>query len=361
MKNRLILLLLIIPLFAYSQKPCEIPCIDFDVCGFASDSDIEDLQDQIDDISFSVDVEKCTGDFENGSGRTGWWSGWTAVTQNANVARTEGDWANISAVRRSPNCITDMTVNFDFGNHYLLTRRNRTYVWADYRLLVNGVAVWTKTYHKYWYKDTTNDRNPDIVRSVQYNINSFGSGHGYRLNVPAGATIQVQARERFQVVAAQPFSYFRYIPGLRSEPNFSFNTRDEITDVQVASNVNSSDTVYWVLEELMASTYGVNEPFPGAKTYSSRSDYNDAIKSAELKAEKERIEFQDEIDKMIAEADSPALDEFFEIRALTADQIRGSYTVDENKQWAKKLGLRNYSRLREPELSTMIFEALKIK
>jgi|GEM_PF-3193037 len=298
-----------------------------------------------------IDIERCTGDFENGTNRTGWWSAWTPITQNANIPRTEGDWANVSVARTSPNCITDMTVNLDFGNHYLLSRRNRARLWADYRLVINGTPVWTKTYHKYRYKDTRNDTSPDIVRSVQENIIPFGSGHGYRLNVPAGATVQVQVRERYQVTSSQSDSYFRYIPGLRSEANFSFNPRDEITGV-VANQIQ--ETQYWILEEDQGVTYGVDEPIEGATIFINEKEYQSAVKLAEEKSGNQIDEFQSEIDKMISDAD----DKFSEIRNLTAKQIASNYTLKENKVWAKLLGLKNYSMLNEPFLSQLIFEAL---
>jgi len=177
--------------------------------------------------------------------------------------------------------------------------------------------------------------------------------------VPAGATVQVQARERYQVASFQPSSYFRYIPGLRAEANLSFNPRDEMTDV-VANEIQENQ--YWILEEDQGVTYGINEPIEGAIIFANEKEYQAAVKSAEEKAGNQIDEFQSEIDKMIADADKDTKsDEFAEIRNLTARQIASDYTVAQNKQWAKKLGLKNYSRLREPELSIMIFEALKIK
>jgi len=385
MKTRIISILFLLPFIGYSQ--CEISCEDLaNSCGFLQSiggsvndcSDVinclpADLQDGDDDTQLSesqvddfvanngyltdIDIERCTGDFENGTGRTSWWAGWTAIIQNANVAITEGDWVNISVARTSPSCITDMTINVDFGNHYLLSRRNLAYLWIDYRLLINGTAVWTKTYHKYRYKDTRNDLIPDIIRNVQANIIPFGSGHGYRLNVPANATIQVQARQRYQVVGFQTSSYFRYIGGIRGEANLSFNLRDEITDV-VANQIQ--ETQYWILEENQGVTYGVDEPIDGATIFTDEKEYQSAVKSAEEKAGREIDDFQAEIEKMIADADKDIKsdDEFAEIRNLTAEQIRKDYTVKENKVWAKLLGLKNYSRLTEPILSQLIFEAL---
>ena len=64
----------------------------------------------------------------------------------------------------------------------------------------------------------------------------------------------------------------------------------------------------------------------------------------------------DDLEKQLK--DAKVNDPFAEIRNLTAKQIASNYTVGQNKQWAKKLGITNYSRLREPELSTISFEAL---
>ena len=279
----------------------------------------------------------CSGDFENGTGRTGWWRGWTAVTQNANVPNTLTDWVNISNARTSPDCITDMTYNVNLGNHLIYIRRIRAYVWVDYRLLINGAAVNTKTYHSYLYEDERNDTNPDVIPAVQYQIRSAGSGHGYRLNVPASSTVQIQARVRYQAVGFQPSSYFRYIGGLRSEVNFSFNPRTELTDVSLLSN----DKKYWVLEEYQGATYGVGEPIDGAKIYSSESEYLKAIEATEIKAAKERDAFEKELQSIIQDANNILLSDI-KTTALSTNAlstILGKYRKAELKECADKLGL----------------------
>lgn len=233
----------------------------------------------------------CAGDFETGTGRTGWWETWTPIA-TANVAAVTSDWHDISVARTSPDCITDMTVNVNLGEHYLIQRHNRIYLWIDYRLLVNGVAVFTKTYHRYIYEDETQDITPPITQPVQYQIKNGGSGHGYRLNVPASSTVQVQARTRFQVTASQTNSYARYIGGLRSEANFSFNPRTELTDITIASN----DENYWILPELLSVSYGQGEAPEGAEIIKNKGQYQKRISEAEKQAYNQNIEFQKEIE-----------------------------------------------------------------
>jgi len=290
----------------------------------------------------------CSGDYETGTGRTGWWQGWTAVTQNANVPNTLLDWVNISNARTSPNCITDMTFNVDLGNHLIYSRRNRSYVWIDYRLLINGVAVTTKTYHKYIYEDERDDTNPDVIAPQQYQMRPAGSGHGYRLNVPASSTVQVQARVRYQAVGFQPSSYFRYIGGLRSEANFSFNPRTELTDVSIASN----DKEYWVLEEDMAATHGIGEPIEGAKTFKTEKEYLEAIEKADNKAFQEKQSFDDEAERMIADL----IDEIDKEIAVKISDIKEAYTVKELKAILKENKIKGYSRLNEEELIELILK-----
>jgi len=75
----------------------------------------------------------------------------------------------------------------------------------------------------------------------------------------------------------------------------------------------------------------------------------------EIYAELDKMFFTDNKDQK--EKDGVE-DKFAEIRNLTAKQIASDYTVKENKVWAKLLGLKNYSRLTEPILSELIFQAL---
>ena len=182
--------------------------------------------------------EICTGPFERCSSRTGWWSGfqdiggtnWSQGYSNVgNIARVEGDWVPVGSAVISPDCICDMTFVSDTGNHYILSRRNRSYYWLDYRLVVNGAAVLTRTYDKYWYLDETTDNNPEVIENIQYNLQDMGVFVDHRLAIPAGATVQVEAKQRYQTAAAQSSDYFRVIGGLRSQTVYSFSPRQIVT------------------------------------------------------------------------------------------------------------------------------------
>jgi len=173
--------------------------------------------------------EYCVGPFERVSSRTGWWITWTAVF-TGNVARTETAWFPVGNSVVSPDCITDMTFVSDAGNHLIYSRRNRVYLWLDYRLVINGTPVLTRTYDKYLYKDRRQDTNPDVITPQLYDMEPMGVFVDGRLNVPAGATVQVEARQRYQVVGAQSSSYSRYIGGLRSQTEFNFSPRQIQTD-----------------------------------------------------------------------------------------------------------------------------------
>ena len=167
----------------------------------------------------------CTGPFEVSNNRTGWWTGWTPIIQDANVPNTISDWYNVGTAVTSPDCITDVTFDVNFGSHYFISRRIRTYFWIDFQLLINGVAVQTRTFDIYHYFDETTDLNPDVIENIQYNLKHVGSREDGRLNIPAGSTLQVQARTRYQAVSFQPSSYWRYIGGLRSNTSFHFSPK----------------------------------------------------------------------------------------------------------------------------------------
>ena len=172
----------------------------------------------------------CEGPFQISSNRTGWWAGWTAITQDANIPLTISDWYPVGNATTSPSCVTDLTFDVDFGNHYFLARRNRYYFWIDYQLLINGAAVQTRTYEIYHYKDEQTITS-DINYPLQYELQNIGDTEDGRLNIPAGASVQVEARTRYQVVGAQTGSYFRYIGGLRSNTAYHFSPRNIIIDV----------------------------------------------------------------------------------------------------------------------------------
>lgn len=180
------------------------------------------------------ELEVCEGPFQIHSTQTGWWNGFTPIggtnwsqiyNDVGNVDRVEGDWVPVGNSITSPDCITDMNLEVDAGNHYILSRRNRSYYWVDFRVLINGVAVVTSTFNKYWYIDETTDTNPEVIEPIQYNLIPLGVYLQGRLNVPASATVQVEAKQRYQTVASQSSSYFRVIGGLRSSVNYHFSPK----------------------------------------------------------------------------------------------------------------------------------------
>ena len=174
------------------------------------------------------DQEVCTGPFQQQSGITGWWATWTAI-RTANFNDASSPWYNIGVTRTAPDCPTDLNVNIDLGNHYFLLRRIRSYLWIDVRLLINGAQVDIESNDKYLYLDQRSDTNPDVINPVRFELYPMGVSNLYRANVPAGATMQIQARTRLQGVGAQPSAYHRYIGGLRSEATFHNTPRELIT------------------------------------------------------------------------------------------------------------------------------------
>jgi len=176
--------------------------------------------------------ELCTGPFENCNLRSSWLQTWTPVgTANLPIT-TYIDWRTIgNGVRTSPDCETDMTINANLGSHYIRANRIRAYIWFDYRLLVNGIAVVTRTNEVYRYIDGLNDTNPDVIPPIPQNIEPFGNITDHRLSVPPSSTVEAQVRVRYQLANAQSSPYFRMILGLRSQTNFSFSPKQIITEV----------------------------------------------------------------------------------------------------------------------------------
>lgn len=175
------------------------------------------------------DQEICTGPFERCTNRTGWWApAWSPVFNTGNVPRTEDDWVPVGNPVVSPDCVTDLTFDADLGSHLMYLRNVRAYYWVDYRLVVNGVPVLTRSYDKYWYKDERiNNATGD--EPLQYLAIPISNAIDHRLNIPAGATVGVEARRRYQTVGAQDANYFRVISGLRSQTKFSFTPRELVT------------------------------------------------------------------------------------------------------------------------------------
>lgn len=168
----------------------------------------------------------CTGPFIGCTGRTGWWDGWSDVFSAQNVDTTTSEWIQIGNAWTGPNCVHDVAANVDMGNHYVLMRRMRSYLWLDVRLLRNGVACRTETYDTYTYQDETQDTNPDVITPVQYLLSKPGGSNLCCTNSAPGTVYTVEVRTRYRAVSSQSSSYFRYIGGLRSEGQFITTPRN---------------------------------------------------------------------------------------------------------------------------------------
>lgn len=177
------------------------------------------------------EVETCEGNFVFANTRTGWIFPWTAVFSNVgNVANTVEDWVNVGGTYTTPGCVTDLVADVDIGRTIVYSRRTRSYVQYDVRLLINGAVVLTQTFEHYLYLDKRNELNPDIIRPQLYEMYDMGSSPMYRANVPANSVIQIQARRRYRTVGAQSSDYFRTIGGLRSNVEFNTHPRINIID-----------------------------------------------------------------------------------------------------------------------------------
>ena len=163
--------------------------------------------------------EICRGNFIDSSGRTGWVHTWTPFA-TANTGTVTQDWIQVSTVETAPDCDTDITVNVDMGNSYMQSQNANARVWWDIRLLVNGVAVTTYTFHKYHYEDDIGETN------LSDDIIPLGSAHFSRASVPAGAQISVEMRRRYNFVmgqAANGTARTRNISGLRAHFNVHYS------------------------------------------------------------------------------------------------------------------------------------------
>lgn len=174
------------------------------------------------------DQEICTGPFVDVSGRTGWTHTWTPIA-TANTGTVTEDWVQISTAETSPNCTTDITVNADLGHNYFQMQASRAYVWFDVRMLINGAAVVTYTFHRYRYRDERGQANVP----QQLEIEEIGQAFFARNNVPAGATVTVELRRRYNFNAFQagnvPNASARVISGLRAHFNVHYSPREIVT------------------------------------------------------------------------------------------------------------------------------------
>ena len=267
-----IILLCFICSFAYAQDECGVSKVDEEGCLVDEKSftnlvdrlcDVEKLEDENTQYKFNIDCEDgaflfevfssdgesddakkidlndciepfeptiCRGPFQLTSSRTSWWETWTPVITANTGTVTNPNWFPVGSSVTSPDCITDMSFDIDFGNHYFLQRENRVWFWMDYRLLVNGAAVLTRTYECYHYHSETTDTTPDTDEPLQYELENLCDTEDVRLNIPAGATVQVEARTRYNVNSSQDNSYFRYIGGLRSNTVYHFSPKQIVTE-----------------------------------------------------------------------------------------------------------------------------------
>jgi len=199
----------------------------------ANQAAIQALCDKVAAIPPVPAQEICTGPFVKQSSRTGWWTGWAPVVSNgADYPNTISDWYNVGSAVTSPQCLTDVSIAADPGRHYVYSRRVRTYIWLDWRLLVNGAPVLTRTFDDYWYHDERSDTAPDVIEPLQTELVGLSPWNITRANIPAGATLQVQALTRVRTVAAQASSWWRYIGGLRSDTTHTFLPRTIVTGRQ---------------------------------------------------------------------------------------------------------------------------------
>lgn len=168
----------------------------------------------------------CAGPFTQCSTRTGWWStfdtpNWSPVYANVgNVPNTLGEYVPIGAVRKSPDCVTDVSATVHLGQMLAYIRRTRAYINIDVRLLCNGVVRDNLTYDMYHYIDERSDTNPDVIEPLQYRARPSGTDVLCCAGAPANSDLQVEARVRYRTVGAQSSDYFRVIAGLRSRASF---------------------------------------------------------------------------------------------------------------------------------------------
>lgn len=174
----------------------------------------------------------CGTTFENCNGRSSWWGGWSPVITANQAQSTLYDWRTVgNGIVTSPDCQTDMTVTARYGSHYIRVRRAILYLYYDYRLLINGAVVLTRTTDSYRIIDRRNDTNPDVIPPVPTEYEQYGMVVEHRDNIPASATVELQVRVRYTVGGAQTSAYVRTIQGLRSQTSFHFSPETIITEV----------------------------------------------------------------------------------------------------------------------------------
>jgi hypothetical protein len=177
-------------------------------------------------------AQVCDGPFTGATNPTGWWQTWTDVVTTNLATETYIDWSREHQAITSPDCLTDFSFTMNVGNWYFRQRRNRIYVWLDWRILVNGTVALTRTNQVYRYSDERDEHaNNGNAPAIPIEIENWGSFSGSRLNVPPGASIEVQTRVRWNVNGAQSDAYARLIGGLRSTLQWNFTPKTIVEDV----------------------------------------------------------------------------------------------------------------------------------
>ena len=171
------------------------------------------------------DQEVCTGDFTDTSARTGWLHPWTPFI-TANTGTVNEDWIQVSTAETSPECVTDITVNLDMGNSYIMAQNVWVRLFYGARLLIDGVQVSAYALQKYHYEDDTGNANLGDY------MTPLGSVHFARSNVPAGAVITVEMQRSYNMVmgpAAVGITRGRVIGGLRAHFNVHYSPINIVT------------------------------------------------------------------------------------------------------------------------------------
>lgn len=176
------------------------------------------------------DQRVVTGPFTGATNPTGWWQGWSDIITENLPTTVLIDWQREHQVITSPDEVTDFSFSFNVGNWYLRNRRNRVYLWIDYRVKVNGAVVLTRSNQIYRYSDERDEQNDNgATNSVPVNIEPWGNFADDRLGVPANATIEIETRVRWNINASQSDSWARVIGGLRSSVKWDFKPRSIVT------------------------------------------------------------------------------------------------------------------------------------
>lgn len=225
----------------------------------------------------NIELERCTGTFENCNGQSGNRFVIPETSANTGWLYLGGDtnWQRVgNTIITSPDCVVDLSLVVDLGVRYWFNVGVRVYSYYDVRLLINGVAVQTNVGKSYEYIPRNDLRDPDIddIATVVF----------HRDNVPAGSTVEVQMRMRYNINDFQGNDRARLIwGGLRSEIVKSSQTDSEITDVTILKEK------YWIQDAEYGYSYGLGDAPDGAKSVGSKKAQDNQIKVAQRNLDKE--------------------------------------------------------------------------